>query len=318
VHGQKIRRSLDLSNWEAAVKQTREWELFAPEGTLTVALACKKFLADATASKLAEGTILKYRQATKSLKPLEEKTVRQVSVDDIRIIREGWKIAAITMQKRLETIRAFFNFCISSGWADVNPADSVKAPIVNQEPTMPFDDDDIAKIFDALETKYLEAHPQSTDLMKRKIKAFILVMLYSGVRISDCVFLRKTDVQSGRLFLYTHKTKVPVKVPLPEEALKALKAVEGEFYFSTGRGKVKTWTTEWEERLKKVFVLAGLPEVHSHMLRDTFATRLLVKGVPIETVAALLGNTVKVVEKHYSPWVHVRQGALEESVRKTW
>jgi hypothetical protein len=43
-----------------------------------------------------------------------------------------------------------------------------------------------------------------------------------------------------------------------------------------------------------------------------------VKGVPIETVAALLGNTVKVVEKHYSPWVHVRQGALEESVRKTW
>jgi site-specific recombinase XerD len=81
---------------------------------------------------------------------------------------------------------------------------------------------------------------------------------------------------------------------------------------------VKTWTTEWEERLKKVFVLAGFPEAHSHMLRDTFATRLLNKGVPIETVAALLGNTTKIVEKHYSPWVESRQVNLESAVRLSW
>ena len=81
---------------------------------------------------------------------------------------------------------------------------------------------------------------------------------------------------------------------------------------------MKTWTTEWEERLKKVFVLAGMPDAHSHMLQDTFATRLLIQGVPLETVAALLRNTVKVVEKHYSPWVQARQTNLEESVRRSW
>lgn len=53
------------------------------------------------------------------------------------------------------------------------------------------------------------------------------------------------------------------------------------------------------------------------MLRDTFATRPLSRGVPIETVAALLGNTVKVVEKHYSPWVQALQAGLVESLRKT-
>ena len=41
---------------------------------------------------------------------------------------------------------------------------------------------------------------------------------------------------------------------------------------------------------------------------------LLEKGVPLETVAALLGNTVKVCEKHYAPWIESRQLALEAAV----
>lgn len=38
----------------------------------------------------------------------------------------------------------------------------------------------------------------------------------------------------------------------------------------------------------------------------------------IETVAALLGNTVKVCEKHYAPWIESRQLALEAAVRQAW
>jgi integrase len=143
----------------------------------------------------------------------------------------------------------------------------------------------------------------------------MLVMLYPGIRISDRVFLKREQIKDGKLFLYTHKTSVPVWVPLPVEVSKALESCESEINFSTGRGKVKTWTTEWEERLKTVFVIAGMPDAHSHMLRDTFSIRLLRKGVPMETVATLLGNTVKVVEKHYSPWV---KAGLEASIRKTW
>jgi len=81
---------------------------------------------------------------------------------------------------------------------------------------------------------------------------------------------------------------------------------------------VKTWTTEWEERLKEVFVIAGVPDGHSHQLRDTFAVSLLLKGVSLENVAALLGNTPRIVERHYSPWVQERQQQLEELVKKAW
>jgi hypothetical protein len=53
-------------------------------------------------------------------------------------------------------------------------------------------------------------------------------------------------------------------------------------------------------------------------LRDTFSVRLLEKGVPIETVAVLLGNTVQVCQKHYAPWVKSRQTALEAAIKATW
>ena len=46
---------------------------------------------------------------------------------------------------------------------------------------------------------------------------------------------------------------------------------------------------------------------------------LLLSGVPIDQVAVLLGHSsVKITEKHYSPWVKARQDQLEEAVRKAW
>jgi integrase len=53
--------------------------------------------------------------------------------------------------------------------------------------------------------------------------------------------------------------------------------------------------------------------------RDTFAVGLLQAGVPMERVSVLLGHSsIKVTEKHYSPWVRARQEQLEADVRRRW
>ena len=68
-----------------------------------------------------------------------------------------------------------------------------------------------------------------------------------------------------------------------------------------------------------VFELAKIPDGHAHRFRDTFAVSLLQAGVPMERVSVLLGHrSIKVTEKHYSPWVRARQEQLEADVRRSW
>ena len=57
------RESLDLSNWEAAVRLVREWEISKQSGTVTIGEVCARFLSDAEARQRREGLLLKYRQA---------------------------------------------------------------------------------------------------------------------------------------------------------------------------------------------------------------------------------------------------------------
>jgi integrase len=46
---------------------------------------------------------------------------------------------------------------------------------------------------------------------------------------------------------------------------------------------------------------------------------MLLAGVPIDQVSILLGHaSVRVTEKHYSPWVRARQDQLEKSVQSAW
>jgi hypothetical protein len=59
LDGRKIRKSLDLRNWEAAQKLVRDWEANPNGGAVTVSDACDKFMADAKARNLSDGMIRK-------------------------------------------------------------------------------------------------------------------------------------------------------------------------------------------------------------------------------------------------------------------
>jgi integrase/recombinase XerD len=185
---------------------------------------------------------------------------------------------------------------------------------------MPFTDEEMEKILWAAES-IREAHPKIPAKTPGKLKALILLMRYSGLRISDACMFSRSQLKDGKLFLRQQKTKQHVSVPLPKKVIAALdKCDEGNAqYFYTGIGKPKSCVTEWQQRLKLVYEMAGIPDGHSHRLRDTFSVDLLSKGVPIDVVSKLLGHTsIKTTEKHYAPWVHARHAALEAAVKTTW
>lgn len=80
--------------------------------------------------------------------------------------------------------------------------------------------------------------------------------------------------------------------------LDAIPSMSERYWFWTGNGKLQTAVAD---------------------CRDTFAVELLLAGVPLERVSILLGHpSLKITEKHYSPWIRKRQGQAEADVRRTW
>jgi integrase/recombinase XerD len=109
-------------------------------------------------------------------------------------------------------------------------------------------------------------------------------------------------------------------VPLPPAAVNALNAIQTTNYcFWSGTSTKKSCVGDYQRAFKKLYELAGVKNGHAHRWRDTFATELLLSGMPLEQVAVFLGHqSVLVTEKHYSPWVRARQEQLEAGVRRTF
>jgi integrase len=72
-------------------------------------------------------------------------------------------------------------------------------------------------------------------------------------------------------------------------------------------------------KLQWLFERTKIEGAHSHRFRDTFAVEMLLSGVPIERVSVLLGHSsIRIIERHYAPWVKARQEQLESDVMRSW
>ena len=154
-----------------------------------------------------------------------------------------------------------------------------------------------------------------------RLRALVLLLRYSGLRIGDAVTLPRDRITDGKLFLYTAKSGTAVYCPLPSFVTTALEAIPTaeKYFFWTGKSKIKSAIGDWQRSLKRLFVLAEVPAAHAHRFRDTFSVELLQAGVPIERVSVLLGHqSVRVTEKHYNAWTLARQEQAESDVRRTW
>jgi site-specific recombinase XerD len=79
-----------------------------------------------------------------------------------------------------------------------------------------------------------------------------------------------------------------------------------------------TTTNLWRRIFKRICKDAGVHPDHPHRMRHTLAADLLVKGASVEDVAAILGNSPQIVQKHYSQFIKARQDRLDSIVSSTW
>jgi integrase/recombinase XerD len=320
----EIRESLKTRDWEKASGTVRDWEARGSkkekpkDEPVTIDHACNEFLRDAGARELREPTLYKYRLLFRRLQEFAQaqgfRYVGELDLDAVRTFRAGWADHNLAAMKKLERLRAFFRFCQDGSWVISNPALKLKNPKITDSPTLPFARDQVTNILTACAD-----YPDRRNAAR--VRALVLLLRYSGLRIRDAVTLSRDRIRDGKLFLYTAKTGTAVWCPLPPFVVEALEAISGAgpYMFWTGESNPKSCVGDWQRSLRRLFRLAGVPDGHAHRFRDTFAVELLLAGVPLERVSILLGHqSVKVTEKHYTPWVLARQEQLESDVRRTW
>ena len=130
--------------------------------------------------------------------------------------------------------------------------------------------------------------------------AIIELMYSSGLRVSEAVNVNMDDFEEDMTFLRIlgkgAKTRI---VPLGKFALNAINnwiierekiITKSEALFLNSKG-TRLSIRSVQLRLKKMATKQGLPPIHPHMLRHSFATHMLESSGDLRTIQELLGHS---------------------------
>lgn len=338
----RIRHSLDTTIWTKANELLRDMELgiererFAPRSVLD---ACEAYLADCHARGLAGATIRKARAVLIGSKVSRMAAFRKAPAlavwagqNGVRVMsdwsqaaleryRASWTDASISALKRLDLIRGFFGWAVDHGMVLDNYAAKLRRPKPRPEPTLPYSREEFQALLDAC-LEGAKNEPVSTAPERARLRTLLLVMRYTGLRVSDALQLDDQRTAGGRVRLHQHKTGEWVHIPLPgwlSELLASTPRASAARWFMKPGQSIKNAHERWRRKLAKVAKLAGVADPGFHRLRDTFAVELILAGVSLDRVSVLLGHTsVRMTEKHYAPWIRARQQQLDEQVLQAW
>ena len=340
-----------VRDWNRAVEIIRDMEIpTPPEQTQKPAIGIGEAIDSFLAYKASRSPDVrrKARLVLLRLKSFAEwrkkLTIREITFNDLVDFRAAWTEARTTQRRNQEVLKGFFRFCVKSDFIVKSPASDLDAISEGRPKTDPFTREEIERIFAAVD-KLPDEYGRRGQPIADQTRAFVLVMRYTGMSIGDTAKLVKADVQGNRIRTHRKKTGEDVFGKVPPFVIDALNSAphdSDQYYFWTGNGLLHTRASKWGDRLQRLFVAANVrteetvrklrsggklkddPETVKiskatpHMFRHTLARDLLERGTPMEEIAELLGNSMKVVEKYYSKWDVRRQARLERRLEDFW
>jgi integrase len=269
--------------------------------------------------KLAGSTVERYEHTFTEFELfLSERKVSLLSDISVPLVEEFkiWRIERINKRKHsrgatgavldVAILHRIFAVAVKRELIQKNPVQMEGRPGDNPEGG--------AEPFTAAELSLLRKHAD------RDLLSF-LVLRWTGFRGSDAVTLSFREVHFGtkEVERLTRKRKKKVVLPLHPELLFALEAErDSRKAEPTDHVLVNPVTGQpltrprLYQRMVALGQRAGVPHVHPHRFRDTFAVDLLLRGASPYDVAKMLGDTIETVEKHYMPFVR----ELRERVRR--
>lgn len=211
----------------------------------------------------------------------------RVSKKDIRkwlfhLTEAGFKPS--TINYRLSGVKTFFNFIMEEGYVTKNPAKDI--PLLKREDRRP---------------KYLNKKQLThcRELVKENImeRALLEVLYATGVRISELIMMKKEDIVWDEKYIIIPKGKgkkeriVPFNWDCGEYLAAYLDSRTDDFpyVFVNSRLNRVLHYNDVYKRFRYYSNQLGF-RVTPHMLRHTFATHLVIRGMRPEIVQLLLGH----------------------------
>lgn len=213
-------------------------------------------------------------------------------------------------------IRSFYNWATADLGLKKRPDGIIKRPRYKPKAITPFTSDEVKVLLKACErtresvTKGRRAFSMRRSTANRDT-AIVLVLLDTGLRVSECARLKVKDVsfQTNEVFVDAYGTGRKTKsrhVYLGKSASKALWRYLAErddpqpdepLFISRenhpmDRNSIRLMLNEAGTR-------AGVKDVHPHRFRHTFAVQYLRNGGDIFTLQRLLGHSSLEMVQHY-------------------
>ncbi len=214
-------------------------------------------------------------------------------------------------------VRGFHRYLVAKGHLSKNPAENI-GPL--QIPR------NLPDVLSANQMDLLLKQPETSKYSGLRDRAMMEITYAAGLRVSELLGLKMEDLNREAGFLrVTGKGSRQRLTPVGKEALYWLERYTKEArphllkgrlnaYLFPGRGgKAHITRQAFWLKIRKYAKKAGLPQIHPHTFRHSFATHLLEGGADLRSVQILLGHANIVTTQIYT---HVSREHLKKVHKK--
>lgn len=250
------------------------------------------------------------------------KIFKDIKVDDVK----SWildlterQIGKRSIKRKMSSLKSFYAWMYLQKKVDSDPFEYVHSP----KATHALPDFFSEKEIDSL----LTANEKRTDRLKNRDQALLMLMFASGLRASEVVNLTFNQVDfDNRIMKVSGKGNKDRLVPFTNSAKESmLNYINGlrkdllkedtEYIFLNSQGNKMT-VRGLEYILDEIEAKTGLyGKIHPHMLRHSFATKMLNRGADLRTIQELLGHSSIETTSIYT---HVAYENMKETYEKTF
>ena len=217
-----------------------------------------------------------------------------------------------SINRKISSIKALYLFLMQKNKIDVSPIAEIIVPKQGRYLPISMSESEVEKLLKS---------PNSKLKIEKRDKAMIEMLYATGVRISELINLKMTDIDIQRCVIKVlGKGSKERLIPFGESALDALNDYLKDRYksptkeiFLSNRGTKLSRQAFWQ-RIKIYLHREGLKEsISPHTLRHAFATHLLNRGADLRSVQLLLGHSDLSTTQIYT---HIAKQRLSEVLKK--